>query len=162
LPPELGQALLAQRQLLRLIESTAKKSEIDVKTALTSDRADERFAAAVVVGEKGMHLANELIELVSDNDVLVRQAARRSLVVLSYYVDAAKKTNQTTKPQAVDYGPKPTAGKYAIKDSAKKWKEWVAKNDASLKKVDISKDGPGSQSGDKTQKKENTDNKKKK
>jgi hypothetical protein len=61
--------------MLRLIETTAKKSENDVKTALTSERADERFAAAVVVGEKGMHLVNELIELISDNDVLVRQAA---------------------------------------------------------------------------------------
>src|SRR5262249_25684066 len=144
-------------------ETTAKKSENDVKTALTSERADERFAAAIVVGEKGMHLANELIELISDNDVLVRQAARRSLVVLSYYVDAAKKTNQVNaKPQAVDNDQNQTAGKYAIKDSAKKWKEWVAKNDVPLKKVDISKDGPSSQSADKTQKNENTDNKKKK
>lgn len=116
-----------------------------------------------MVGEKGMHLAAELIELISDNDILVRQAARRSLVVLSYYVDAAKKTNQSNaKPQAVDYGPKPTSGKYAIRDSAKKWKEWVAKNDATLKKVEIPKDGPSSQSADKKDKKEITDNKKKK
>jgi hypothetical protein len=74
--------------------------------------------------------------VLKDPDVLVRQAARRSLVVLSYYVDAAQKAKQkNAKPKAVDFGPKPTATNYGIKDSAKKWKDWVAKHEKDLQNL---------------------------
>jgi hypothetical protein len=109
-----------------------------------------RFAAAVVVGEKGFPLADYLVELLADPDVLVRQAARRSLVVLSYYVDAAKKSNsKTLKPQAVDHGPKST-NKWVVRDAQKRWQDWVAKNRTALSKIQVTQDSTTATSETKT------------
>jgi hypothetical protein len=104
---------------------------------LQSPKPEMRFAAAVAVGEKGLPLADPLIELLGDPDVLVRQAARRSLVVLSYYIDAARKAKlRNVRAQAVDYGPK-SVKQWAVKDAQKKWTDWVAKNRTDLAKVQV-------------------------
>ena len=137
MPPELGRALLAQRQLETLIKQTCKKSESEIKDLLQSPKPEMRFAAAVAVGEKGLPLADSLIELLNDSDVLVRQAARRSLVVLSYYVDAGRKSNlRNARPQAVDYGPK-SVKSWAVKDAQKKWTDWVGRNRTALAQIDV-------------------------
>jgi hypothetical protein len=107
---------------------------------LKSTKPEMRFAAAVVVGEKALPLADYLVEMISDPDILVRQAARRSLVVLSYYVDAAKKSNlKNAKPQTVDYGPK-SVTKWVVKDSQKKWEDWVGRNRTALAKLEVTQD----------------------
>jgi hypothetical protein len=128
---------VAQRQLESLIKQVSNKSESEIKDLLKSPKPEMRFAAAVVVGDKGLHLADPLVEMLNDSDILVRQAARRSLVVLSYYVDAGKKAKlRNVKPQAVDYGPKTTT-KWVVKDSQKKWQDWVDKNRTALGKIQV-------------------------
>jgi hypothetical protein len=89
-----------------------------------------RFAAAYVVGDKGLPWADELITLVRDRDPLVRQAARRGLVMLSNQVANARQTNQPgTKARAVDFGPTPNAatpGSWAT--AAQQWQRWLNQN----------------------------------
>jgi hypothetical protein len=127
-----SQALL-QRELTSLIETTAQQSDADLRAGLKSDRAESRFAAAFVIGEKGLPFADDLIASLNDRNPLVRQAARRSLVLLSYHIDAAKKANRKgAKPKAVDFGPGPAASPRDWTTSAKKWKAWMDQNKSHL------------------------------
>jgi hypothetical protein len=128
---------VAQRQLESLVKQVSSKSASEIKDLLQSNKPEMRFAAAVVVGDKALPLADYLVELLNDKDVLVRQAARRSLVVMSYYVDAEKKSKlRNVKPQIVDFGPKSTT-QWQVKDAQKKWKDWITANRLALAKVQV-------------------------
>lgn len=120
---------LVQRQLVAQIQTMAAQSDADVHAGLSSVRSETRLASAYIVGEKGLPYADELITLVTDRDPLVRQAARRSLMLLSYQIDAAKKANREgAKAKAVDFGPIATAPVSSAVTSAKKWKVWMDQN----------------------------------
>jgi hypothetical protein len=139
-PSELGRALKAQRQLIALIGQFSKKSESEIQESFQSDKPEIRFAASYVAGEKKLPLIEELIGALTDKDPYVRLAARRSLIMLSYWASAngIEKENadkepgqkkSTKKAKAVDFGPEPTASKTGQKNAARKWKAWWAKHE---------------------------------
>ncbi len=145
MPSELGRALKAQRQLIALIGQFSRKSESEIQESFQSDKPEIRFAASYVTGEKKLPLIEELIGALTDRDVFVRLAARRSLIMLSYWANAnaIEKENadkepgqkkSTKKPKAVDFGPESSANKTAQKNAARKWKAWWAKHEADFPK----------------------------
>ena len=106
--------------------------------------------AAYVVGERRLRWPSDLIPLLDDPTDLIRQAARRSLIILSFLElnpeEAARLANpapgqvptpldQLNKP--VDFGPAPGAVKAARRTAVDKWTEWWAgrdpKGDAALR-----------------------------
>jgi hypothetical protein len=94
----------------KLMMDCCKKSKDDLCGMLKSQKAEERFAAALAIGEKGLPLTSDLIQLLTDNSDPVRQAARRSLILTSYHLDAMKKANKKgAQPSFVDFGPVPNA-----------------------------------------------------
>jgi phage shock protein E len=114
-----------------------KKDQGELCNMLKSDKAEERFSAALAIGEKGLPLAGELIGLLMDKSDPVRQAARRSLILTSYHVDTMKKANKKgAVPTSVDFGPIPNANPALQKQSVKAWREWVAKNEKDLKQLE--------------------------
>jgi hypothetical protein len=142
-PSELGRALQAQRQLIALVKQFSNKSESEIQESFQSDKPEYRFAAAYVTGEKKLSLIQELIRALTDKDGYVRMAARRSLIMLSYWANenAIEKENADKEPdqkkskkkaKAVDFGPELTANKSAQKTAARKWKTWWAKHEADL------------------------------
>jgi len=114
-----------------------KKDKGELCDMLKSDKADDRFAAALAIGEKRLPLTAELIGLLTDKSDPVRQAARRSLILTSYHLDAMKKANKKgAVPTYVDYGPIPNAYPTLQKQSVKAWTAWATKNETDLKKLD--------------------------
>lgn len=114
-----------------------KKDKGELCDMLKSDKAEERFAAALAIGEKGLPLTAELIGLLTDQNDPVRQAARRSLILTSYHLDAMKKANKKgAVPTYVDFGPIPNANPAYQKQSAKAWADWATKNAKDLKKLE--------------------------
>lgn len=102
----------------------------------------ERFAASYVVGEKRLRWPEELIPLVEDSNELVRQAARRSLVILSFLernpeearLLAAANADRPPTPLAqllppVDFGPRPGANRERRQTAARQWAEWWARHE---------------------------------
>jgi hypothetical protein len=96
-----------------------------------------------VTGEKKLSLVQELIGVLTDKDVYVRLAARRSLIMLSYWAsekgiereNADKEPGQkksAKKPKAVDFGPDAAANKTGQKNAARKWKAWWVKHETDL------------------------------
>ena len=132
------QAYVQQQQQQRLLAYQAllarayQADEETLRAALTSKSGAERFAAAYVIGERQLPWQSDLIERLTDSRQEVRMAARRSLILLSYFAlqpeasaSNSESDNQTSgPPQIVDFGPKPAAGVAAQKDAAKKWTEW--------------------------------------
>jgi hypothetical protein len=142
-PSELGRALQAQRQLIALVGQFSKKSESEIQESFQSDKPEIRFAAAYVTGERKLTLVQELIGVLTDKDVYVRLAARRSLIMLSYWAsekgiereNADKEPGlkkSTKKPKAVDFGPEATTSKTGQKTAARKWKAWWVKHESDL------------------------------
>jgi hypothetical protein len=80
-----------------------------LREALKADQAEVRMAAAKVVGSKRLTYGDDLIDLLSDADSGVRQAARQALVQLS---------------RGLDYGPEPTAGETARAEAVRQWRAW--------------------------------------
>ena len=114
-----------------------KKDKDELCDMLKSDKAEERFSAALAIGEKGLPLTGELIGLLTDKSDPVRQAARRSLMLTSYHLDAMKKANKKgSVPTYVDFGPIPNANPAFQKQSVKGWTDWVTKNEKDLKKLE--------------------------
>jgi hypothetical protein len=114
-----------------------KKDKAELSDMLKSDKAEERFSAALAIGEKGLPLTGELIGLLTDKSDPVRQAARRSLMLTSYHLDAMKKANKkSAAPTYVDYGPAPNANANVQKQSVKAWTAWATKNEKDLQKLD--------------------------
>jgi HEAT repeat protein len=127
-----------QRQLsLRtaLVRSFAA-DEATLRTALTSRSTEGRFAAAYVVGERQLAWQPDLIARLTDPNDYVRQAARRSLVILSFFAlregaeaneeagDSPTAGKGIKTDKVVDFGPKPGADQEAQRAAAKKWEDW--------------------------------------
>jgi hypothetical protein len=102
------------RQLARdlLNRSLSRRSAADLKEKLKSEEPEIRSAAARAAGNKKLPLGEELIDLLSDEEGEVRQAAHQALIRLS---------------RGKDYGPKPEAGESGRAEAVKKWREWWAK-----------------------------------
>jgi hypothetical protein len=110
--------------------------ETTLRTALTGRNTEGRFAAAYVVGERQLDWQPDLIARLTDPNEYVRQAARRSLVILSFFAlregaaagEDAKDSSTAGKgikqDEVVDFGPRPGADKEAQRAAAKKWEEW--------------------------------------
>jgi hypothetical protein len=126
---QLTQAAFQQKQLEANIRTMSGKDDATLREALQDDSPAVRFAAAYAVGEKRLPYTKELIQLLSDKTPMVRQAARRSLVLLSYEVDVVKKSNaKGVRPKAVDFGPMPASSASSAKAAAKKWQSWMEQN----------------------------------
>jgi hypothetical protein len=75
------------------------------------------------------------MDRLTDSNTNVRQAARRSLIILSFFTlrtegIESSSTRDTTagKPVIVDFGPKLTADKAGQEQAAAKWEEWWNKH----------------------------------
>jgi HEAT repeats/HEAT repeat associated with sister chromatid cohesion len=125
-----------QPQTYRALLVQAFAAEEDtLRTALTSKSSSERLAAAYVIGERLLPWTGELIERLTDSSPLVRQAARRSLIILSYFtlldenMDKAMAGERMTGRRVIaDFGPKPGADRTAQDKAAKNWEEWWTKH----------------------------------
>jgi hypothetical protein len=121
-----------------MIEQYSKYNEQQIKSLLKNDKADVRFAAAYVVGEKKVPLPREMIELLSDSSTAVQQASRRSLILLACQATGPKKPcDQLTRQvnSLIKYGPEPTTKKSLITRAVNKWNAWWDDNDPQLLKL---------------------------
>jgi hypothetical protein len=97
---------LARDQLSR---NLAKLTPAALAKKMKDDRVEVRIAAARVAGEKKHRLGSELIELLEDEEVRVREAARQALVRLS---------------GGADYGPDAKASEKARAEAIEQWRAW--------------------------------------
>jgi hypothetical protein len=123
-------------QLQGLLQQTSAMSEESLKNSLTDNKPEMRWAAALVAGERKIYLQDDLVKRLTDPDGYVRQAARRSLILLS----AARRQETAASQQAqisqrnkttargVDFGPAPTASSSAQARAARQWQAWWDKN----------------------------------
>jgi len=144
-PNELGRAIqeIQRRQLKhwqQLYLKTIEMSDDELRAALKSKNAEQRCVAAYVVGERRLPWHNDLIPLLDDAFDTVRQAARRSLVILSFLalnpeearlIGAARPSDPPT-PLAnlvppVDFGPKVGSLKEHRLQAVRRWTEWWEK-----------------------------------
>src|SRR5262245_29766591 len=79
-------ALQAQQQFAATMQKYSTASESELMSGLKSGKDEERFAATWYVGEKKLTVPEDLIELLGDQNVMVQQAARRSLIMITYDV----------------------------------------------------------------------------
>lgn len=87
-------------------------SATEVKGKLHDDRAEVRAAAARAAASKGLHLEHDLINLLTDEEPVVRRQAHQALGTLN---------------PGVDFGPKDSAAEAECKDAQQKWRGWLAK-----------------------------------
>jgi hypothetical protein len=101
------------RQLARvlLVRHLSRQTGTAVKAKLKDDRPAVRAAAAEVIAVRGWRFGSELIDLLSDADADVRQAARRALVQLA---------------RGTDYGPEANATAAERADAIRQWDSWWA------------------------------------
>ncbi|MCI0456866.1 MAG: hypothetical protein L0Z62_07805 [Gemmataceae bacterium] len=101
------------RQLARglLARHLGRQGPAALKGRLKDDRPEVRTAAAQAVGEKGLALGAELIDLLSDSEQEVQQSARQALVRLS---------------RGQDHGPESGASADAVASSVERWRQWWA------------------------------------
>jgi signal transduction histidine kinase len=138
-----------QEHLLNLLRDALDMSKEELRAALKSASANRRFVAAYAVGERRLFWQDDLNPLLKDDADKVRQATRRSLVILSFLKlnpDVASGTlanaaspAELTKPQ--DFGPLPGAKRAAREKAAQEWGDWW--NDqgkAALKPLDVRKE----------------------
>ena len=105
--------------------------------------------AAYVVGERRLRWPQELIPLLDDPIDLIRQSARRSLIILSFLelnpeeaaLIAAPVPGRPPTPlahlkQPVDFGPAFGAAKAVRKSAMEKWTAWWAERDPKAKEPD--------------------------
>jgi len=95
-----------------LAKHLGRQSAKVVKEKLQDERPEVRIAAARAVGDKGMKLGAELIDLLGDKEGDVQQAARQALVKLA---------------KGSDYGPERDAKENERAEAVKQWKAWLAK-----------------------------------
>jgi HEAT repeat protein len=140
-PSQLGRAVWThqtqQKSWGEILQGTVEYGDGELLAALRSPAPEQRFAAALVVGERRLPWINPLIGLLTDPNPAVRQAARRSLVILSFLklnpeeavLIASANPSRPPKSladlnQPVDFGPKPADGRADQVKAAKKWKQW--------------------------------------
>jgi HEAT repeat protein len=92
-----------------LLKHLGRQTPATVKNYLKHDRLEVRLAAIKTVGSKGWRLGGELIDLLSDPDPDVRQAARQALVQLS---------------RGQDFGPERDASGGELEEAILRWREW--------------------------------------
>jgi hypothetical protein len=108
-------------------------SEDELRAALKSPKADRRFVAAYAVGERRLFWIDDLTRLLTDSSDAVRQAARRSHIILSFLhlnpevaaattVQSASSAVSLAKP--MDFGPAPGAKRTARAKAAEEWTQW--------------------------------------
>lgn len=140
---------LRRRYWERLFLTTIEMSESELRATLKHRSLDRRFAAAYVVGERLLEWPNDLIPLLEDKSEAVRQAARRSLIILSFLAlnpEEARRIrspdrhgvvtplSELTKP--MDFGPKPGTKPERWAQAAKQWREWWANSARTLVTID--------------------------
>jgi hypothetical protein len=130
--------VLAQLQdLQRLMVAALDMSEKELRAALKAEAPALRFAATYAVGERRLPWHKELIALLTDSSLAVRQAARRGLIILSFLalnpdeatLIASLRPSLPATPleqlkPPVDFGPAPTAGRAAQARAAQQWTDW--------------------------------------
>jgi hypothetical protein len=124
--------------LLTLVAQFSSFDEEQLKGLLKSQKADERFAASYVVGEKKVPLPRELIALLSDSSPEVQQASRRSLILLACHATGPQKyCAQLTRQvnSLLKLGPAPTLNKQLVARASAKWNGWWDQNDPHLLKL---------------------------
>ena len=77
------QQLMQTAQLERQMRKLVRQGPEAIKTALRDPQAEVRLVAVLVVGKQGPALIDELIERLTDDQSVVRQAARNGLVRLN-------------------------------------------------------------------------------
>jgi hypothetical protein len=93
-----------------LLDRSLSRQSADVlKECFKNDRAEVRAAAARAAAEKGVKFGKELIDLLADDDVAVRQAAHQALVTLN---------------RGKDLGPDAKADAPERKEAIARWREW--------------------------------------
>lgn len=98
-----------------LVRNLSRLSDAEIKKKLKDERAEVRAAAAKVAGNKVLRFGTELIDLLKDNEEVVRQAARQALVRLS---------------RGADFGPKPDASEADRAKAHSQWRQWWDKQDS--------------------------------
>lgn len=116
------QQLLQTARLNRQMRDLADKGPEALKAALRDPKAEMRLLAALTVGKHGPALTDELIELLTDDNASVRQAARRGLIRL----------NTSAGRRNVDFGPAEGSNQVAQKISARKWRTWFEQQQAKV------------------------------
>jgi HEAT repeat protein len=135
-----------QEQLLTLLRNAIDVSEDELRAALKSPAAVNRFVAAYAVGERRLFWQDDLMALLKDPDDAVRQSARRSLVILSFLklnpevASAAPgkpgpPAEKLTPPR--DFGPLPGAAVAGRKKAAEDWAEWWKEQGMSVLKSSL-------------------------
>jgi HEAT repeat protein len=100
------------RELDKVLKKTSELSDRELCGQLTAKDAQDRWAAVLVAGDRGLHCETELMNRLVDKDDAVRQAARLALAVFS---------------GGVDFGPMPDARKDECEGSAARWHAWLAR-----------------------------------
>jgi hypothetical protein len=96
-----------------LLKNLGRLPADTLKQKLKDERAAVRSAAVWVVADKKLPLVSELIELLSDKDVDVIQAARQALNRLA--------------GDDTDFGPNRGVGEEERKEAIRQWRDWWAK-----------------------------------
>lgn len=95
-----------------LTQVLSRQSSETLKDKFKDGHAVVRETAARVGGTKRFPLGTELIDLLSDDDADVRQAAHQALIRLN---------------RGIDFGPEADAGEAERSAALKKWREWWIK-----------------------------------
>jgi hypothetical protein len=93
-----------------LAKHATRQSDAQLKDLLKHERPEVRAAAAKEIGTRGLVLANELINLLLDNEPAVQQAARAALRQLS---------------RGLDFGPELEASLGERETAMRRWRAWA-------------------------------------
>src|SRR5262245_31606337 len=123
----------------------ASLSEEDLRRALGSEAIERRFMAAYVVGDRRLPWHTDLIPMLTDPSDVVRQSARRGLIIESFLIlnPNEEKLPDEKLRKSMDFGPTPGAGKKAQWAAQDKWTDWFARRDPSIKATASPSTSPG-------------------
>jgi hypothetical protein len=93
-----------------LAKHATRQTDAQLKDLLKHERPEVKAAAAKELGTRGLALANELIDLLLDNEPAVQQAARAALRQLS---------------RGLDFGPEPDASLGERETAMRRWRAWA-------------------------------------
>ncbi|MFO0816704.1 MAG: hypothetical protein U1A77_02105 [Pirellulales bacterium] len=109
--PGLLQPLREQRS--RWVMQLQHASSSRLTAALASENADERWAATRVIAARGLKLMDELIPLLADEDIMVREETHAALVRLA---------------RGIDLGPVNSSSESEVDESIDLWRRWWSQN----------------------------------
>jgi hypothetical protein len=104
-----GRSVFFSTELAESVARLREGSRDELIDALSSPNTVERIAAIVTTQEKKLSLFKELIVLLNDDAIEVRQEAHKALVALA---------------NGMDYGPSEEADLAEIERSAEQWSKW--------------------------------------